>query len=247
MSISERILKRAILFRPEVVQRRLDEIRGARIVSVVPNTWQVSLGVLRMVHRVLFRADTVGVSKDKPVRDTWRAKVLQFRPLRSGFLLRERAIAPLDLSGLLSSPERVVCHLLGAHHDGNQFAYDLEMLAATPERVEEALALARAVVHRDDARSRWLRDLCVFEGYHENLVQACERALCGDYRLSASEHQNPDISFEAYLAWCSHQPSTLEATLELVARRQYHPMHGRLDRDASASGVAGHGDFQVHA
>lgn len=226
-SIAERALVRAALFRPAVVEARLDEIRRAGVAEHVPNTWQITLGVLRMLHRVVFRSETVGVSHTNPVRGSWRARALQFRPLRSPFLLRERAIAPLDLSGLLSSPTRVVSHLLGAHHDGNQFSYDLEMLAANPEFVREALARAERVVAVDEPRSRWLRDLCVFEGYHESLAAACARALKGDYGLSASERRNPDVSFGAYLEWCASQPETLEETLELARAGRYHPMHGR--------------------
>lgn len=234
----QRTLERALLIRPDVVEARLERLRRAGRAAEVPNTWQISLGVLRMLHRVLFRSHTVGMSRVSPVRPTLRARLLALRPLRAPLLLRERAIAPLDLSGLSSSPERVVSHLLGAHHDGNQFAYDLQMIAADPGKIEETLSRARRIVERTDPRADYLRDLVVFEGYHEKLVAACERALREDFGLDEVDLQNPDVSFDAYLKWCAHQPKTLEETLTLLRKGQYHPMHGRLDDRMAATALA---------
>jgi len=181
------------------------------------------------MHRLIFRSETVGQSHSNPIRTTLRAKVWAMRPLRSPFLLHERAIAPLDLSGLLSGTDRIVCHLVGAHHDGNQFAYDLEMLAATPTKLHETLARARAIASGTDARSEFFRDLCVYDGYHASLAAACERAIGGDYGLSDEEAASPDISFGAYLAWCAAQPQTLEETLALVRDGRFHLVVGRVD------------------
>lgn len=228
-SFVERALVRALLLRPGVVRARLAELRRSGVVRVVPNEWQISLGVLRMLHRLAFRSETVGQSRTHPIRATSRARVWALRPLRSPFLLRARAIAPLDLSGLLSSTDRIVCHLIGAHHDGNQFAYDLEMLAATPHELGRVLERARAIVAGADPESEFFRDLCVYDGYHESLVAACERALRGDYGLSSEDAASPDISFAAYLRWCAAQPATFEETLSLAARGHFHPMLGRRD------------------
>lgn len=234
----ERIVERALLLRPARVEARLAVLRAAGRAEVVPNTWQITLGVLRMLHRVAFRSQTIGMSRNEPVRTSFRARLFAARPLRAPFLLSERAIAPLDLSGLLSSPERIVRHLLGAHHDGNQFAYDLQMIAADPGMLEETLRRARDVVTGRDARSAFLRDLVVYDGYHERLVEACERALRGDFGLDAEAARNPDVSFDAYLAWCAHQPATLEETLSLLARGLYDPMRGRLDAPMETTALA---------
>jgi hypothetical protein len=210
----------ALLLRPARIAENLERVRRAGIVDEqhTPNLWQLSLGVLRMWHRVLFRSETVGMCSDHPVRDTWRARALQFRVLRVPFLIAERAIAPFDFSGLVSSPERVKCHLLAAHHDGNQFAYDLQMLAAHPGWLERVRDDTRRVVESNDARAEWLRDLVVFEGYHENLLSAVERALRGEYALPPEDADDPDVSFVAYLRWCARQPPTPRATLaELVS------------------------------
>src|SRR5262245_55908049 len=98
---------RLILVQPERVARGLERVRAAHVVDDAPNLWQLSLGVLRMWHRVLFRSETVGTSPGGRVRDTWRARLLENRALRFPFLVAERAIAPLDFTGLASSRERI--------------------------------------------------------------------------------------------------------------------------------------------
>lgn len=199
---------RLVLVRPERIVGALERLP----VADRPNPWQLCLGVLRLWHRVIFRGDTVGTSPDGRVRATWRARLLHYKPLRLPFLLAERAVAPLDFTGLGSPPEQVIRHLLGAHHDANQFVYDLELLAHHG-RLEDLRAAVRAVVESDSARARWLRDLTVFEGYHESLLAACERALAEGPAMSAAEADDPDISFGAYLRWCARQPETPSETV----------------------------------
>lgn len=216
---------RLMLVDPSAVERGLERLRARGIVDPVPNAWQISLGVVRMWHRIVFRSETIGTSA-MPVRDTWRARLLAFRPARFPFLLAERAIAPLDTSGLVSSRERVIKHLLGAHHDAKQFVYDLEILEGFEGALEELVARTREVVERDTPRSRWLRDLVVHEGYHEALLRAAERALEGELDLSEAEARDPDLSFRAYLAWCARQPSTPEETLRALHEGRYSLARG---------------------
>lgn len=204
---------RAPLLWPERIGRNLERVRSAGLVERTPTPWQLSLGVLRMGHRLLFRSDTVGTSRTRPVRSTWRARALKYRAVRFPFLLAERAIAPLDLSGLASSPERIVQHLLAAHHDQRQFAYDLQLLRCYPGSLERLQALVEQVVRGKDPRSRWLRDLTVYEGYHEELLTAVTHAVVGEFALTPAERADPDISFVAYLNWCAAQPATLRQTL----------------------------------
>lgn len=174
----------------------------------VPNLWQVTLGALRMWHRLLFRPESIGNCSDHPVRSTWRARLLANRALRTGVLLASRAIAPWDFSGLFSSRERVHRHLLRAHHEKNQFAYDLEMLSDAPEGLAELREVAQAVIDGSHPRAAWLRDLVIYEGYHEDLVAALDAALAGEGQLDPSERDDPDISFFAFLRWCARQPAT---------------------------------------
>ncbi|MSP25546.1 MAG: hypothetical protein EXR75_10350 [Myxococcales bacterium] len=207
-----RIIIRLALLAPSEVRSGLERLRMSGRFAVIPNVWQVTLGVLRMWHRVLFRPETIGTCADYPVRPTWRARVLYHRPLRFPFLLAERAIAPWDFSGLISSEERIFCHLLASHHDGHQFAYDLELLASFPGALEVLRDKVQRVVSTDDARTRWLRDLCVFERYHESLLEAVLKVEKGECMLSPEEAADPDISFAAYLDWCARQPPTPAAT-----------------------------------
>lgn len=186
-----------------VIEETLAAVARAGIVPKTPEPAQIRRGIRHMLQRLVFRTGTIGTSNDKPVRSTWRARLLSWRAIRIPFLIHEGAIAPLDLSGLGSSPERIIRHLLAAHHDGVQFAYDLELLALHPGRLEELRDRAREIVENDAPRSRWLRDLAVFEGYHEALLTAVEKALRGEALLSDAQRNDPDISLRAYLSFCA--------------------------------------------
>lgn len=203
---------RALLVRPRTIESNLDLIRDKKIADDVPNLWQIALGVLRMWHRIIFRSDTIGTSTDLPIRNTRRARLLAWRPMRFPFLVWERAIAPMDLSGLASSRERVIRHLLGAFHDGNGFAYDFPLLYGHDGALDELEERTIAVVEGTDPRADYLRDLVVFEGYHERLLEALRRAKRGDLGLTDEEASDPDISFFAYLKWCASQPATPRAS-----------------------------------
>ena len=203
---------RLILVDAARIERRLDDVARSGLVAHVPNAWQITLGVLRMWHRLLFRSEEIGTSA-RPPRPTLRARLFDLRPLRFPFLLAERAVAPHDFSGLLSDRERVLCHLLGAHHEGEQFVYDLEMLSVDPGALQELYRRARQVVENDTPRTRWLRDLTVYEGYHEDLLAAAERAVRGELGYPPERRDDPDTRFVAYLAWCARQPQSYEGTL----------------------------------
>ena len=214
------------------VRRGLARVRRSGRIRLTPNLWQLSLGVARMWHRILFRFDSIGTDAPGARRTTLRARLLHVRPLRFPFLLRERAIAPLDMTGLASSRERTIRHLLGAYHGRREFAYDLELLACDPGALAELERRVRAVVERDDARNRWLRDLVVYEGYHERLLDAVRIVRAGQPLLDAVEARNPDTSFVAYLGWCAAQPSTPRETWRAWRRGDYRIAHGARQRDA---------------
>jgi hypothetical protein len=240
----EPLVSRLLLLSPERVCERLAAHERAGLVECAPNPWQLTLGILRMWHRVIFRSDTIGTSRDLPVRSGARARLLAFRPLRFPFLVVERAIAPWDLTGLYSSPERVMRHLMGAHHDGAQFVYDLELLAAEPVWLERLRDEAKAVVEGTHPRGEWLRDLVVYERYHENLLEAVERALAGESTLSAEERRDPDLTLQGYLSWCARQPETPAETFRAWRARRFtlssDPRHWRqeLDREVPARAVS---------
>lgn len=206
---------RWLLLFPDRIQARLEEIRRAEVVAPeeVPNLWQIQLGVARMWHRVFFRPETIGMCADFQPRTTLRARILQLRPLRFPFLLRERAVHPLDFSGLASSPERVASHLLGAHHDGIQFHYDFELLATHPEQLRWVREQAEAIIAGTHPRGEWLRDLVVFENYHENLLAALDAFLRGELIPPVEQRDDPDILLAAYLRWCARQPATPRETV----------------------------------
>jgi hypothetical protein len=179
-----------------------------------PTDWQLCQGVLRMWHRVMFRTDTVGTSQ-APIRNTWRAKLLAWRALRAPALLLDGAITPWDFTGLRSSSAQIIRHLLGAHHEGAQFTYDLELLAC----YDQLPALHAAVVAQlasNEARAAWLRDLVVFDGYHTALLAATEHALAHGPAMSTADALDPDLTLIGYLRWCNAQPPTMRATMQLL-------------------------------
>ena len=195
---------RPILLRPDRILATMQKARE-RGVTDLPNLWQLSLAVLRMWHRMAFRAETIGTCKAGVRRATWKARVFAYRPLRLPFLVAEGAVTPLDLTGLASPPNRIIRHLLGAHHDELQFLFDLELLQLHGQlpALREAVA---EVVAQDTRRTRHLRDLVVFEGYHEQLLAAVERIACGQPLADQKSRRDPDLSFWACMRWCAQQP-----------------------------------------
>ncbi|MBS2024622.1 MAG: hypothetical protein JST92_19645, partial [Deltaproteobacteria bacterium] len=122
------------------------------------------------------------------------------------------AIAPFDFTGLASPPERIVRHLLAAHHDGEQALYDLELLALHPGALERLRARVDAVVRSDGPRARWLRELTVYEGYHEDLLALVD-AVIADPGLLEKHAGAPDLSLRGTLRWCAQQPTSARAAL----------------------------------
>jgi len=224
---------RLILVRPRAVLANLERVRAAGVLVDVPTPWQVSLAVLRMWHRLAFRRETVGTSPGGRIRATWRARLLAPRVLRLPVLLAEGAVVPGDFTGLASPPERLIRHLLGAHHDRHQFAFDLEILAAHG-RLDELVAAARAVVTGDDPRAAFLRDLTVFDGYHEELLAAAHAAASGAPILTPAEAADPDTSFVACMRWCARAPATPAETLAAWRAGRFRIDGGLADAAAVA-------------
>jgi len=210
-----------LLLKPRVIQQHLEQIEATGTLPQVPNLWQLSLGVMRMWHRIMFRPETIGMSASHPVRKNWRARLFETRPLRFPFLLAARAVHPLDLTGLASSPDDLINHLVGTHHDKNQFIFDLEILRCYPGELERLQERVHQMINDDDKRARWLRDLCVYENYHEDLREAVDKVVEDGIKLSAEEQANPDLTFFGYIDWCASQPETPAETFKAWRRGQF--------------------------
>ena len=220
----------ALLIRPGRVREHLSQLVASGVLKAAPNLWQVELGVLRMWHRVVFRSDTIGTCAD-PVRPSLRARLLRWRPLRLPFLVAANAIAPFDNSGLVQSPQRLINHLLTAHHDAAQFAYDLEILGGEPGALEAARDAAASIVDGSDPRAEYIADLCVHVGYHARLLTALDDAIAGRPLVTGANRDDPDISFNAFIRWCAVQPETPMETLR-AWRRGAFPRAVRLAGEA---------------
>lgn len=217
--------QRLLLVYPDRVQQRLDALEALGV-QPIPNLWQLELGVVRMWHRTLFRSDTIGTCTAHAVRPTLRARLMKWRALRFPFLVKEKAIAPWDMSGLAQDADRMIGHLLTAHHDATQFVYDLQILRATPGALQRLRTRLDGLLDGSDPKGAWYRDLCVYEDYHEALSAGLDRILSGDDELDPADADDADVSFYAYLRWCAAQPATPDATWRALRAGRYHPQHG---------------------
>lgn len=210
---AQRALTRLLLLEPETIARTLDEGVRRGLFASAPTTWQLAQGVARMIHRMVTRPESVGLSIDAPPRPELAARLMRFRPVRGPALLALGAVRPWDLTGLLSARDGLIRHLVGTHHDRRQFGYDLEILRIYPGGLEALRDEARAIIDRTHDKAALLRATCVYEGYHERLLAAVEAALRGETTLEPEEMSDPDLSFDAFLAWCAARPNTLREAL----------------------------------
>jgi len=219
MDRSISVFYRIFLVDPELVLWHLDELYARGRIDSKPNLWQMSMGIFYMFHRLMFRSETVGVD-DAPVRGTWRARLFRHRLARFPFLVWEKAIDPLDFTGLAGRPERKLPHLLGAYHPGENAIYDLECLSWNDEALRKLRTLVAEVVEGKSRRAEFLRDLTVYEGYHERLLGLVDRALAGDYSPREGEEDHPDRTLRGFIRWCAAQPETPEETFSAFLRGQ---------------------------
>jgi len=231
--VATAVLSRALLLAPGRIRKTLEGAQREGLVVRAPTSWQLSMGVLRMLHRMWTRPESIGLSVDNPVRAGLGARLMSIRPVRGPLLLGIGAVQPWDLTGLLASRDKLIRHLVGTHHDRRQFAYDLEILRLYPQGLEALREEVGAIVEGRHALAHLFRVTCVYENYHENLLAAVDGALAGDLGLDAGESEDPDISFAAYLEWCLRQP---ESVGKAIAKWRRSP--AREGREAHANGSA---------
>ena len=200
-----------ILRHPARIVATLRRLHAIGRVEAEPTPWQIFLGVLRMWRRLVERPESVGESPSDRPRSTLRARLLRRKALRFPFLLREGAVDPLDFTGLGSDAASKIRHLLGAYHPGDNFIYDLEILAAEPGALERLAVLVEEVARGESPRARWLQDLVVYDGYHARLREGLSRALAGDFS-AAGDPDDPDTTLRAHVRWCAAQPLTPAAS-----------------------------------
>jgi hypothetical protein len=214
-------LYRFVLRNPERVAWHLEQLHAQGRIDVKPNLWQVTMGVMYMLHRMVFRPATIGLD-DSPIRQTWRAQVWQYRAFRFPFLLWQKAIDPIDLTGLSGSMERKHSHLVGAYHPGDNALYDLECMTVDPEALKKLREDVVTILQSHSARARLLQDLTVYEGYHARLLHLIDRAMVGDFAPAVGKEDHPDTTLRGFLGWCAAQPETPESTLQAFLRGELH-------------------------
>ncbi len=211
-------LARVLLYNPELVQKNLRLLYQHGHIEAVPNSWQVSMYVLYMWYRIVFRLDTVGTHATDKVRDTWRAKLWENRVIRVPFLIMEGALnGNYDSTGLGITVDRKMKHLVGAFHPEDNYIYDLALVASYPGKMEQLRRQVIEVLENDNDRTRFLKDLVVYEDYHERLLRAIDRVSSGDWSMvDPAKENNPDTSIANFAKWCLKQPKTPAETLQAL-------------------------------
>ncbi len=212
-----------LLWSPGRIDARLDRLVQDGVIPRRPNRWQTWLGVVYMWVRVVKRPETIGLSDGAPVRDTPGARRMDRRLIRIPAVLRARAINPADQIGLGSSTRHVIRHVLAAYHPGDNLLYDLAILDAEPGALAMLRARAAAIIDGTDPHAESLRDLAVYEGYHEKLLATVETWM--DAGRTDQRQVHPDTTLPAFLAWCAAQPATPAQTLRAIAagRQSFTP------------------------
>ena len=210
-------LVRFVLRNPERVEWYVEQLYAQGRIDTRPNLWQVTMGIFYMLHRMVFRPATIGLDVS-PIRRTWRAQLWQYRLLRFPFLMWQKAIDPLDLTGLSGSMERKHSHLVAAYHPGDNALYDLECMTVDAEALQKLREDVVQIIEGQTTRARFLLDLTVYEGYHERLVGLIDRALVGDFAPAVGKEDHPDTTLRGFLHWCAAQPNTPEETFEAWTR-----------------------------
>ena len=207
-------------FRPHRMAARVDALYEAGTIDVRPNLWQLWLGVLYMWHRATFRPETIGLSS-APIRPNARARAFQWRPARAPFLFDVLGLSggprvnPLDHTGLGSSVDHVIRHLLGAHHDADDYHFDLALIAHEDGVLTGLRDRVARIVDGSDDDAAFLKDLCVYEGYHESLLHGIDAWIAGELDLDGTD---PDATLMGLMRWCAAQPPTLRETLKKARR-----------------------------
>ncbi len=205
-----------LLHNPELLQQHLRMLHEQGFTTGVPNLWQVYQHWALSVARAFKRGKVPGMDPDAPVRDTPGAQLLQFPAIRFWGLLFEGAINPWDYTGLALTPQRKMKHVMGAYHFDHTFIYDLEVIALYPGALEQLRDQCLEVLNRDTARTRWLRDLTVYEGYHENLLRCVERCLAGDFSVPDDLKDDRSVKVSYFVEDALALPQTPEATLQAI-------------------------------
>lgn len=221
MTLAQDLFIKFVLRNPERVAWHLEKLHAHGRIDVRPNLWQVTMGVMYMLHRMVFRPATIGLD-DSPVRKTWRARLWQYRPLRFPFLIWQKAIDPIDLTGLSGTMARKHSHLVGAYHPGDNALYDLECMTCDPEALKALRADVADILQNQSARAQFLKDLTVYEGYHERLLHLIDRALVGDFAPAQGQEDHPDTTLRGFLRWCAAQPETPDSTLRAFLQGEMH-------------------------
>lgn len=207
------LIFRLFVHNPELMLKNLALLKEKGHIQEIPTLWQVIQGMAQQWSFTAANLEKLGHDQSHPVRDSAGARLLQPQLLRFIPLLIEGAINPWDRSGLALTPERKMRHILGTHHGGETVMYDMQLLDCYPGALESLRDQLNEILENDTPRSRWLRDLVVYEGYHEALKRVVDRALAGDFTVPEEAPPGDDYTVGSFVDRCLACPVTPEETL----------------------------------
>lgn len=208
-----------LLHDPRQLQKNLHLLKERGHIQEIPSLWQVVLGISHMWHFTVANVDAIGTSQEAPVRDNPRARLLKNQFIRFFALMAEGSINPLDRTGLALSPKRKMRHVLGTFHATGEMAqtviYDLQLLDCYPGALKTLGQRLEKLLKQPDARDEWIKDMAVYQGYHEDLVPVVKRCLKGDFSVNVpTQREGDDYTVTSFVERCLGFPPTPQATLE---------------------------------
>lgn len=202
-----------LLHNPKLLQKNLRLLKERGHIREIPTLWQVFQGMAQQWWYTVNNLETLGHDFENPIRDSIGAKLLQPHAMRFLPLMIEGAINPADRTGLALTPERKMRHILGTHHPPETVIYDLQLLDCYPGALDTLRAKLVAIIEGDDFKSRWLKDLVVYEGYHESILPTVDRAIAGDFSVSLPPRPGDDFTVGSFAERCLACPPKPDGTI----------------------------------
>ncbi len=212
-----------LLHNPRLLQKNLGLLKERGHIQEIPTLWQVVQGISHMWRFTVANVDAIGTSQEAPVRDNPRAHLLKNQFIRFFALMAEGSINPLDRTGLALTPKRKMRLVLVTFHATGEMAqtviYDLQLLDCYPGALKTLGQRLEKLLKQPDARDEWIKDMAVYEGYHEDLVPVVKRCLKGDFVVHVpTQREGDDYTVTSFVERCLGFPPTPAETLEKLLK-----------------------------
>jgi hypothetical protein len=209
---------------PGEVRRRLDELERRGLIASRPGRWQILFGGLDMLRFVI----------EPAARDYYAHHGISF-----GFhqLLRvlDDPVSMIDPTGFLSDRETIIGHVMQVVHLNP--LYDLQLLQAFPDGLDELERQVAAMVAGTHPRRRTIGAIVEDPGYHARLLDYVrryrsdpatpplvrqEQTLRSDPVFAAAERTFATLP--GFIAYCSALPKDFVPLARRLHRTRIFPI-----------------------